>query len=145
MDLKESLALKLINSLCLTRSRLADVCHPATSPRLHPVDHHSFGSEGDQLHYHQPLQKCALRLPGPDHHLQGLQQALACHRHRAAAGQRSAMTAAVCPFRMYLYTYVCTVYYMMLFCCWYICRLKSRFLPSGGSGDYRQTGCCLCD
>lgn len=78
-------------ALCIKpcfRSQLPDVCRPATSPGLHPVDHHSFWPEGNQLHHHHPLQKRALRFQGPDHHLQSLQQALTDHRPSAAPGSR---------------------------------------------------------
>lgn len=71
-----------------SRSQLPVVCHPAASPRLHPVDHHSLWLERDHLHHHNPLQRCALCFQGLDHHLQGLQQAITCHRPGAAPGQR---------------------------------------------------------
>ena len=73
-----------------SRGGLPDVRHPAAGAGIHPVDHNSLQPEGDRLHHHHPLQGRPLHLQGAHHHLQGLQQALRCHRAPAAAGQRYA-------------------------------------------------------
>lgn len=78
----------VLNSFCAFRPQLLNVCHPATIPGLHPVDHHSFRPEGHHIHHHLPLERTPLCLQDPDDHIQSVQQALTCHRAGAVAGQR---------------------------------------------------------